>query len=64
MLNGSALQEEIRSEIWAECASTTTFYSNTFATRVTKRYSQELHFGKEEHCPHTLRMFGEIISKL
>jgi hypothetical protein len=45
MLNGSGLQEEIRSGIWAECASTATFYSNTLATRVTKRSPQELLFG-------------------
>jgi len=38
MLNGAELQEGMRSGIWAEFASTATFYSNILATRVTKKY--------------------------
>ena len=60
MLNGAGLQEEMRSGIWAECASTATFYSNILATRVTKKSPQELLFGKKSHCAHNLRVFGEM----
>jgi hypothetical protein len=60
LLNGTCFQEEIRSGIWIECASTSTFYSNVLATRVTKRFPQELRFGEEAHCAHSLRMFGEM----
>jgi hypothetical protein len=45
MLNRSGLPEEIRSGIWAESVSTATFYSNILASRVTKRFPQELLFG-------------------
>jgi hypothetical protein len=60
MLNVAGLQEEIRSVIWAECASIFTFYSTILETRVTKSSPQELIFGKEAHCTHNLRMFGEM----
>jgi hypothetical protein len=51
MLNAIRLQEEIRSGIRAESASTATIYSNVLATRVTKRPSQEI-LGKEADCAH------------
>jgi hypothetical protein len=60
MLIRAGLQEEIRSGIWTECASTAALHSNILATRVTKTSPQELLFGKEAHCAHNLRMFGKM----
>jgi hypothetical protein len=60
VLNGAGIHEEIKSGIWADCAYTTTFYSNILAARVTKRSLQELLFGKEAHCAFNQRMFGKI----
>jgi hypothetical protein len=54
MLNGEGFQEEIRSTICVECASTATFYCNILARIVAKRSSQELLFGKEAQCAHDL----------
>jgi hypothetical protein len=60
MWNGAGIHEEIKNGIWAECAYTATFYSNILAKRFTKRSTKELLFGREAHCAHNLRMFGEI----
>jgi hypothetical protein len=51
---------KIRSGIWTECASNTTFYSKILVTRVTKKSPRELLFGKEAHGANNLRMFGEM----
>jgi hypothetical protein len=60
MLNGTGLQEEIRRGIWADFASTSIFNPNILATIATKRFPQELLFGKEAHCAHFIRLFGDI----
>jgi hypothetical protein len=60
VFNGSGLQEEIRSGIWAEYTSNSTFYSTILATRVTKRCPQELLFGKEAHCAHNSIMISKM----
>ena len=60
MLNGAGLRDEVRSGIWAECASTATFYSNVLRTNRRSKYPQELMFGKKSHCVNNLRLLGEM----
>jgi hypothetical protein len=60
MLNGAGLKDEFRSRIWAECASTATFYSNILLTNGRSKSPQELMFGNKSHCVNNLRLFGEM----
>jgi hypothetical protein len=60
MFNGAGLQEEIRSGIWAECASTTAFYSKIISNKSHEKSLQDLIFGEEARSAHNLRKFGEM----
>ena len=60
MLSGAGLKHEVRSGIWAECASTATFYSNILLTNRRRKFPQELMFGNKSHCVNNLRLFGEL----
>jgi hypothetical protein len=59
MVNGAGRKDEVRSGIWAESASTATFYSNVLLTNGRSKFPQELMFGKKSHCVNNLRLFGE-----
>ena len=60
MLNGAGMKDEVRSGIWAECASTATFYSNVLLTNGKSKSPHELMFGVKSHCLNNLRLFGEM----
>ena len=47
MLNGAGLKDEVRSGIWAESASTATFYSNVLLTNGRSKSPQKRMFAKE-----------------
>jgi len=60
MLNGAGLKDEVRTGIWAECASTATHYSNILVTRGSSASPYELLYKKKPSCINELRTFGEM----
>ena len=60
MLNGAGLKDEVRTGIWAECASTATHYSNILVTRGNAASPYELLYKKKPSCINELRTFGEM----
>jgi hypothetical protein len=63
MLNDSGVDEEMRSELWAECASTATKLCN-IVSRLSEKSSRELFYGKESRHSKNLRIFGETGIKM
>jgi hypothetical protein len=51
----------MRLGIWAECASTTTFYANILVNRESEKPPQESMFGVKFKKFSDLKRFGEIV---
>jgi hypothetical protein len=61
MLNDAGIKEEMRRGIWAESASTATFYANILVNRETGKLSHESIFGDEFNKLNNLKRFGEMV---
>jgi hypothetical protein len=60
MLNDAALENDIRSRVWSECANTVTFLSNITSTKTQDKCPHQLLFKVKPKLPSSLRIFGEM----
>jgi hypothetical protein len=60
MLHSAGLKDQLRSGVWAECALTVTFLSNTTSIKSQEICPYQLLYGYKPRPPASLRSFGEI----
>jgi hypothetical protein len=60
MLKSSGLKDQLKSGVWAECALTDTFLSNTTSIKNQEICPYQLLYGCKPRLPASLRSFGEI----
>jgi hypothetical protein len=59
-LNNGALEDSVRSGVWAACTRTTTFLSNNNSIKAKDKCTYQLIFGIKPKLPTSLRIFGEM----
>jgi transposase InsO family protein len=60
MFNDSGIVNEIRDGLWAECASTASFYENRIVKKTTQQSALQLMYNKQFKGHKNLKAFGEI----
>ena len=60
MFNASGVDSEIRNGIWAECASTESFYENRLINKATHQSPLQLMFKTQFQSFNNLQTFGEM----
>jgi hypothetical protein len=60
MFNDSGIVDEIRDGLWAECASTTSFYENRIVNKETQQSPLQLMYNKRSKEAKILKTFGEM----
>jgi hypothetical protein len=60
IFNDSGIVDEIRDGLWAECASTTSFYENRIVNKETQQSPLQLMYNKLSKEAKILKTFGEM----
>ena len=60
MFNDSGIADELRHGLWAECASTASFYENRIVNKTTQQSPLQLMYNKQFKGSKNLKTFGEI----
>jgi hypothetical protein len=60
LFNDSGIVDKIRHGLWAECASTASFYENRIVNKTTQQSPLQLTYNKEFKGHKNLKTFGEM----
>jgi hypothetical protein len=60
MFNDSGIVDKIRDGLWAECASTASFYENRIVNTTTQQSPLQLMYNKHFKGHNNLKTFGEM----
>jgi hypothetical protein len=60
MFNDSGIVDKIRHGLWAECASTASFYENRIVNKTTQQSPLQLMYNKQFKGHKNLKTFGEM----